>query len=143
MKLTAVSVKHGKLSNEGGMVNSLFSYLLFPGVIFLATLSTGIWLSKMGKPLNPLLFNIHKLIALGTVIFTCIEAIRLMKTVDIQMPHIYLLISAILCVITLFVTGALMSAWRPGDRLLLTFHNLFPFLAAAATSGLFYLLVSI
>ena len=40
------------------------------GLLFLFTIGTGIWLSNSGKPYNTLIFNIHKLIALGTVIFT-------------------------------------------------------------------------
>jgi hypothetical protein len=48
-----------------------------PGIIFLLTLVFGIWLSNSGKPYNGILFNIHKLIALGAVIATTMQIYKI------------------------------------------------------------------
>ena len=49
------------------MMNAYSVYLL-PGIAFLLTTGTGIWLSQLGKPLNGVLFTVHKLVAVAAVI---------------------------------------------------------------------------
>lgn len=51
-----------------------------PGIVFLLTLASGFWLSRGGKPLNGVIFNIHKLIALGAVVATAVQLFKLLET---------------------------------------------------------------
>ena len=89
---------------------NIVAKFITPGVIFLLTLAFGYWLSRSGKPYNGLIFNIHKLIALAAVIVTAIQTINALKVIEAQPILIVLLIMIGLCVVALFVTGALMSA---------------------------------
>lgn len=79
----------------------------------------GFWLSNIGKPYNGLLFNIHKLIALGAVV---LAVIQLTKIPNLLMPPS--LVLAALSVIALFVSGALMSAGKLDYALMLTIHRI-------------------
>jgi hypothetical protein len=50
-----------------------------PGLAFLLMLAFGLWLSRVGRPYNGLLFNIHKLLALGAVVVTAVQFSGMLK----------------------------------------------------------------
>lgn len=106
--------------------------LAIPGVVFVLTLILGFWLSSAGKPYNGILFNIHKLVALGAVVATVIQ---LPKALDIvALPALVMagLAVAAVCVVALFASGALMSMGKANYGLLLTVHRIAPALVAIA-----------
>jgi hypothetical protein len=72
-----------------------------------------------------LLFNLHKLIALGAVILAGRQVYLLMAAFSGTTLIIALVIAAI-CIIALFISGALMSAAKLDYRLLLTIHRIAP-----------------
>jgi hypothetical protein len=111
-----------------------------PGIVFLLTLASGLWLSRSGKPLKTGIFTIHKLIALATVVVTALQIYNALKIVVVPSIVIALVIVIGLCAVALFVTGALMSANKPGSRSWLTIHNLAPVLAVIAGVTAIYLL---
>jgi hypothetical protein len=111
-----------------------------PGVIFLLTLAFGFWLSRSGKPYHPLIFNIHKLIALAAVVLAAIQAFNALRIGEMQPILIVLLIVIGLCAVALFATGALMSANRATGRAALMIHRIAPLLAVLAAIGALYLL---
>ncbi len=63
-----------------------FSKFMTPEIVFLLTLVFGVWLSLACKPYNGILFNIHKLIALGAVIATAMQLYKILENTDI---HLY------------------------------------------------------
>ena len=94
----------------------------------------GIWVSRTGKPYNGLLFNIHKLIALGAVILTAIRIFRLDPIETFPSLALLLLGLAVLGTAVLFVTGAVLSIqsevkpifqWVHGISLVITAGALF------------------
>jgi hypothetical protein len=126
-----------RLASIGGFSRILIqmdmpSKLLTPGIIFLLTLVSGLWLSRTGKPLNTVVFTIHKLIALATVILTGMAIYNLINDTQIQLLIAALIAVAALCVVALFITGALMSRDKPLDDNLLTIHKAAPFLVVIA-----------
>ena len=94
-----------------------------PAGLFILTLVFGFWLSRLGKPYNGVLFNVHKLIALGAVVVTAIQVVNLLCGMETQALAIVLLVVAALCVIALFASGALMSAGKLDYILMLTIHR--------------------
>ena len=104
----------------------MLSKFVLPGIAFVLTLAFGFWLSHVGKPYNGLLFNIHKLIALGAVVATVIQLVKLLKGADALALVIVLLVIAALCVIALFASGALMSMDKLDYALMLTIHRVAP-----------------
>jgi hypothetical protein len=109
-------------------------------VLFLLTVAFGFWLSKVGKPYNGTLFNVHKLIALGAVVFAVIQ---ISKTGIAGSPILVVaLILAGLCVVALFASGALMSIGKLSYALTLTIHRIVPVVLVIAAGTVIYLLIA-
>jgi hypothetical protein len=111
-------------------VHILYQFAV-PSGLFILTLVFGFWLSHLGKPYNGILFNIHKLIALGAVVVMAIQMVKLLRGMEIQALVIVLLVVAALCVIALFVSGALMSAGKLEYNLMLAIHRVASFVLVA------------
>lgn len=116
----------------------VFSKFATPGLLFALTLVFGFWLSHAGKPYNGLLFNAHKLIALGCVVFLGIQFSKNLQASDWQL--IVLLAISALCVIALFASGALMSAGKLEYSLMLTIHRIAPVILVADLGLVIFLL---
>lgn len=97
-------------------------------------------MSRKGKPYNGLLFNLHKLIALGTVILTAMAVYQALKVIDTSATIILLLIIAALSGIALFASGALMSAGKGEYRVMKLIHNISPVALILAMLATVYLL---
>lgn len=102
----------------------MLSKFVLPGMAFFLTLVFGFWVSHVGKPYNGLLFNVHKLIALGAVVAMVVQLVKVLKGADALV--IVLLVVAALCVIALFASGALMSMDKLDYALMLTVHRVAP-----------------
>jgi hypothetical protein len=111
-----------------------------PGILFLLTLAFGFWLSHAGKPYNRLLFNIHKLIALGGVVLVILH---LTKNPNLLTPFSLVALGlglVTLSVIALFVSRALMSTGKLDYALMLTIHRIAPGALAICCALALYLL---
>lgn len=120
----------------------IVSRLLNPTIGFLVTVAFGFWLSRLGKPYNGLLFNVHKLIALATVILAGLAVYQVLKVMDVATLIVLFLVLAALSVITLFVSGALMSAGKGEYSVMKMVHNISPFILVVAMGTTVYLLRS-
>jgi hypothetical protein len=118
----------------------ILSKFFTPGIIFLLTLVSGIWLSNSGKPLNTIIFNIHKLIALAAVVVTSVQIYKIFNNTDVQPLIIILAIITGLCVIALFATGALMSLGKLNYDVVLTIHRIALILLVISMALIVYLL---
>jgi hypothetical protein len=101
----------------------ILSKFWLPGLGLLLTLLSGFWLSSLGKPLNTLVFTVHKLIALAAVVLSVMELVKWMKAAPPAGLLTGLLVLAGLCVLSLFVSGALMSAGKLSYPLMLNVHR--------------------
>ena len=104
---------------------NIFKLMLLPGTLFLVIIGFGLWVSRAGKPYNFFLFNVHKLIALGAVILTGIRVINLDPFNNFPNMAILLIGLAILGVIGMFATGAIMSIKDEVPRAALLVHKIF------------------
>ncbi len=103
---------------------SEFSNFLSPALVFVLTVAFGFWLRKTGKPYNGLLFNVHKLLALGNVIITAMVVSRMVENIQVPVEIMVLLVLAVLSVIFLFGSGALMSLEKLDYSLVRTTHRI-------------------
>jgi len=87
----------------------ILSRFLTPIIGFLVTVAFGLWLGKIGKPYNGILFNIHKLIALGIVIITSLQVYKIFKIVEPQSLLLASLTGVVICILALFASGAFLS----------------------------------
>ncbi len=117
------------------------SRIVIVGLLFLFTFVFGIWLSNTGKPYNSVLFNIHKLIALGAVIATAVTVYHLRANVEIRTLILGTIVITGLLFLALFVSGALLSIGKPEHAAILTIHRVAPLLAVIAAALTLYLLV--
>jgi hypothetical protein len=120
-------------------VHILYQFAV-PGGLFILTLVFGFWLSRLGKPYNGILFNVHKLIALGAVVVTAIQTVKLLRELETQAIVIVLFVVAALCVIALFASGALMSAGKLDHVLMLAIHRIAPVLLVLCCALALYFL---
>jgi hypothetical protein len=115
--------------------------LTIPGILLLLTLSSGFRLSGSGKPYGGLLFNVHKLAALGAVVIAVMQLSKALKGVESLPPIVVLLVLAGICVIVLFASGALMSMDKLDDTPTLTIHRIASVVMAIAIALVGYWLV--
>ena len=87
--------------------------LLPPISLFILTLASGMWLSRLGRPYRPFLFNSHELVALRSVVLFGIQINQTLKSGGISVLSWTLVELIILAVIAMFASGSLLSA---GDR---------------------------
>jgi hypothetical protein len=118
----------------------ILSKFTLPGILFILTLAFGFWLSSAGKPYNGFLFNIHKLIALGGVVYAGWQFAQLLKTADSPALLPVLLVVAALAVIAIFASGGLLSAAKLDYALMLSIHRIAP-VALAVGLGLVMVLL--
>ena len=123
---------------EFTMINT--TKFILSGIIFILTLASGVWLSNAGKPYSNAIFTIHKLIALGAVVLAVIQMVQGFKTVGTSPLTIALFILAILAVIALFATGALMSLDKEPYKVWLLIHQIAPAVMALASTAVVFLL---
>jgi len=118
-----------------------FKLMFLPGFLFLIIIGFGLWVRKVGKPYNGLLFNIHKLIALGAVILTGIRIFKLDPFATFPIMAILLFALAVLGVIGLFTTGTIMSIKDEVPKVALLIHRILPAVIFISMSISIYLIV--
>ena len=120
---------------------SFGSKMISAGMLLVVSIGTGFWLSSYGKPFNSALFNIHKLIALATAIYTVMVVRNLLKGID---PSAFVRVMAIalgVSLILLFGSGILLSLGKAPYSLIKTVHTITTFSTLLATVITFYLLL--
>jgi hypothetical protein len=115
--------------------------IIICGLLFLSAIISGICLTRLGKPLNPIIFNIHKLIALSSAIFIAILTYSLFSPIEIKPAALALSIITGLLILVLFISGALLSTGKLVNKTLLIVHNAGTFLALISNGAIIYLLV--
>jgi len=117
------------------------SSITIVGVLLFLTIFFGIWLSNLGRPLSTALFSIHKLVAIGFVVFGFFAIRALTKEIDnIDSILKLFIILAVISTITLFVTGGLLSFDRFANKFTIMIHALSPILTALSVTLVIYIL---
>jgi hypothetical protein len=111
-------------------------------ILFLVilTMLAGYGVSRSGRPINAIRFNIHKFLALGAVILAGVQLYPLLKAGDYPALLPILVIVLALLVIALFAGGAVLSRPGPEKPQLRLAHAILAYAALAALSGVVYLL---
>ena len=119
-------------------MNASVSRIALIGLLFLLTLAFGVWLSHAGKPYSSLLFNIHKLIALGAVIVTGVTVYQGRANVTIGSFTFTAVVATGLLFVALFVSGALLSIGQPDSAAILIVHRVAPWLVIVTAALTLY-----
>ena len=121
-------------------MNTILSRTLATGFFFLLIFLTGFWLSRSGKPYSTVLFNLHKIIALGTVVFLSVMVFKLHQTVPLQTLQIAAITVAVLCAVATVLTGGLLSIEKSMPEFILRVHQITPYLTVISSAVTLYLL---
>ncbi len=103
---------------------------ILTGVLLLFSIGFGIWLSRKGRPLSAGILSLHKLTALGVIVFTVLAAVSLFKSADLPSAVRPLVIAFGVAVVALFVTGAALSIRKELNARVRTVHTILTALAA-------------
>jgi hypothetical protein len=124
-------------------MSTIASRIMICGLLFLFTLISGVWVSHSGKPINLVIFTIHKLIALATVIVIVMNVYHLYRAVDIRtfVEPVVIAVTGLLFIV-LFISGALLSLGKSLSGAILRIHQVAPLLALAFSAMTITLLVS-
>ena len=114
--------------------------ILGAGAFLLCCFFSGFWLSHSGKPLNSIIFNIHKFIALGAVVFIGINVYRVNQAAALTTIELIACGVSGLFFLGTFISGGLLSTGKPMPALLSRVHQVMPFLTTLSTAGSLYLL---
>lgn len=118
--------------------------MMISGSIILIALTaiTGVVLSQTGRPLNTILFTIHKLSAVGFTVFSVIIFINLIKTVEsVDSTTKFLLITVACAAALLFVTGGLLSFDRFAKKFVVILHAVLTIVISGSAGTVLYLLL--
>lgn len=111
---------------------------IFFASAFALTPVFGFWVSRTGKPYNGVLFNLHKLLALGAVIAAAISIYNFVTTAQRVAPFYLLFGVGGVCVLALFVSGALMSAGKSNQAALRALHRIGAIVIVIAIAGILF-----
>lgn len=119
---------------------NIIKLLVLPGFLFLIVVAFGYWVSKLGKPYHNLLFNTHKLIALGAVLLTGSRIFELDPFAAFPLSAILLVALSVLGVVGMFATGAIMSIQDEVPSGVRMVHRLIPGVIILSLLGAVYLI---
>jgi hypothetical protein len=111
------------------------------GLLYLFIFGSGVWLSRLGRPLNVILLTIHKLVSLAavaTLILTVYQVNRVATLGAIEWTAAG--VTGLFFVGTI-ATGGLLSADKPMPTAVLRMHQIAPFLTVLSTGVTLYLLL--
>lgn len=125
------------------LTNNLFTpRVIYFGIAIVLTLISGALLSFLGRPLNSLVFTVHKLSAVAAIILIGLSARNLLKMGDVHLLYLVVTALAGLFLLILVVSGAMLSFDRPVPQMPLKIHQFLPVLALAASTLSIYIFAS-
>lgn len=109
-------------------------------LVLVAVLVTGFWLSRAGRPINSLLLNVHKLMALGVAVYLAVMAYRLHQAANLSSMEVTLVVVTGALFLASGIIGGLVSLEKPPPTILARLHLVLPILTAVSTAATLHIL---
>jgi len=122
-------------------LNALTSKIIATGALFLFVFLFGLWLSNSGRPINTIILTIHKLIALGTLIFIGVTIYQVNQVTAFSAAAWAAVAITVLLFVVTIIAGGLLSLDKPVSAMSIV-HKVGPFLTVASTIVTMYLLAN-
>ncbi len=119
-------------------MNVVMKFIL-PESLLLLTVAFGFWVGRSERPYNGILFNVHKLIALGTVIVAAMQIYNVLKGAGIPTLLMVAIVLAGICVVMLFASGAFLSIGNLDHKTTKAIHNIAFVLGIVDIASIIYL----
>jgi hypothetical protein len=107
-------------------MNALQLRFISAAFCFLLILPSGFLLSRSGRPYGLVLFNVHKLIAVGMLVFLAINVYRLNQATPLGITQLTACLIAAVCFVATIITGGLVSTAQPMPAAVSLAHRLLP-----------------
>lgn len=112
------------------------------GLLFLFIFVTGFWLSQVGRPYNTVLSTIHKLSALGALIFLALAVYQMNQAARVSPIELASIVTSGVLFLGTIVSGGLLSTDLRLPAAVLTVHQAAPFLTLLSTTATMYQLLN-
>jgi len=83
--------------------------LIISGILLFLLLISGMWLSLLGRPLNTIIFSLHKIIAVAAVVLLILAVIGMKKGMELSTLQLWAVILSGVFLLLALVSGALLS----------------------------------
>ena len=121
-------------------MNTMLSKIVGSGLLFLLIFLSGIWLTRTDRPYPVILFTIHKLIALGSVLYYITMVVRVHQVIPLQSDQWLAVVITALCLLATIITGGLVSVEPVMPAFIHKMHQVFPYLTIISLGISLYLL---
>jgi hypothetical protein len=122
-------------------MNTVLPKIISIGLLFLLIFLSGFWLSRMDRPYPIIIFTLHKLIALGSVIFLGMMVYKIHQTAPLHSTQVAVVGVTILCLVAAIITGGLLSVEKDIPRIVLQLHQVIPYLTVLSVGVTLYLVL--
>ena len=112
------------------------------GLCFLLMFLSGIWLSRAGKPLNGVLFTIHKLVGLAAAVFLGATVYGLHQAAALNGTELTGVVVSCLLFLGTVVAGGVLGIGKEVPGTVLRLHQIGPVLAVLSAATTLYFLLS-
>jgi hypothetical protein len=109
--------------------------ILSAGILFVLAIASGVWVTKLGRPLNAGVFTVHKLIALAALVLMIVIVGALAKGIVLNPLMILCIVLTFLFFAAMIATGAVLSFEKPAPGFVLMLHRILPALTLAASAA--------
>lgn len=109
-------------------------------LVLVVIFASGFWLSRAGRPINSLLVNFHKLIALGLAVCLAVTAYRMHQADSLSGTELAVVVVTGALFLASGILGGLVSLEKPPPAILVRLHLILPILTAVSTAATLYLL---
>jgi ABC-type multidrug transport system permease subunit len=123
-------------------MDTIQSRIISAGFLFIFIFLSGFGLRRSGKPYNALLFNIHKLIGVGTLFYLFLMVRQVHRLAPLAQNEITAAVVTGLCFVVTIIAGGLVSIERPMPAAVKWTHKLMPYLTLLSSAATLTLLIS-
>ncbi len=109
--------------------------LIGTGLALLIVFVAGFGLINAEKPYNFIVFNLHKLVAVGVLIFFAVTAYQMNQTMRLTSGELTACIVTVIVFVATIITGGLVSLETQMPPVVLLLHRIMPFVTLVCTVG--------
>ena len=102
------------------------------GALVLITMASGYWLSFLGRPLNPGVLALHKIIPTAAAVYIAVITIRTHRMNPLEGPTIVAAVVAAALMLVTIGTGAVLAMPNQTPGIVRTLHRISPYGTALA-----------
>ena len=102
--------------------------IIYLAIIFILAIISGIWVTRTGRPLNNVIFTIHKLIALTSLVLMIIIVKKMSSGLEIPPSTMIWIVATWVLFAAMVATGGVLSFDKLAHRAIKVTHAILPVL---------------